>query len=253
MTPTATFDVPADTRFRRHGHGRAHLVAVLGGGMSESLAKGAVYLAPGDLRLSPPARHDLDFGPRGARCLVVEVDADGLRPVSRSLFLRGNAHLARLAGAVAAAQGARDPAGGLAAEALVIELLAAVERCRDGRSTAPPPWLRRVRELLHDTPSPPPVNDLAAAVGVHRVSLARAFRDHVGTTVTAYARGLRLERAVRAILTTDTPLAAVAADTGFADQAHLTRTLRARLGTTPAGLRRARRLPPFKTDRAASW
>jgi AraC family transcriptional regulator len=33
------------------------------------------------------------------------------------------------------------------------------------------------------------------------------------------------------------PLKAIAAATGFADQAHMTRTLRARLGVTPGQLR----------------
>jgi AraC family transcriptional regulator len=54
-----------------------------------------------------------------------------------------------------------------------------------------------------------------------------------------YARQVRIRTAQRLLLATDTPLAQVAAHAGFADQAHLTRVLRAALGNTPGRLRRS--------------
>jgi hypothetical protein len=44
-------------------------------------------------------------------------------------------------------------------------------------------------------------------------------------------------------LTTDEPLAAIAARTGFADQAHMTRTLRREIDLSPAAARRLLRHP----------
>jgi len=40
----------------------------------------------------------------------------------------------------------------------------------------------------------------------------------------------------------DEPIARIARDTGFADQAHLTRAMRDLLGVTPAALRRETRI-----------
>jgi AraC family transcriptional regulator len=87
-------------------------------------------------------------------------------------------------------------------------------------------------------------------VGVHRVHLAREFRDHFGLTVGDYVRRRRLARARHLLAHTDLPLSAAAADAGFADQAHLTRAFRAAFGTTPGRFRLDRALRAFKTASA---
>jgi AraC family transcriptional regulator len=89
-----------------------------------------------------------------------------------------------------------------------------------------------------------PVAVLAREAGVHRVHLARTFRDHFGVPITEYARQLRLQAAGR-LLADDLPLAGVAARAGFADQSHLTRVMHEAWGITPGALRRT--LHPFKT------
>jgi AraC-like DNA-binding protein len=62
--------------------------------------------------------------------------------------------------------------------------------------------------------------------------LARAFGERFAITPHAYVTGRRLEEARRRILGGQA-LADVAAEIGFADQAHLTRRFREFLGTTP--------------------
>jgi AraC family transcriptional regulator len=78
------------------------------------------------------------------------------------------------------------------------------------------------------------------------VHLARAFRDHFGVPITVYARRIQLDAAQRMLTDSLLPLSQVAALTGFADQSHLTRTMRSALGCTPGTLRRAA-LHRFKT------
>ena len=217
-------------------------MAVLEGELREPTAKSAVELKAGDVRISPSMAHSLDFGPRGARCLMMDVDLPRGHTLDRSLFLHDDERLARLAAALAGAV-AEDPAvrqdGGrfLRIEALEAELLAQVERRRSGRIAPPPAWLASVRELLHDEPLSWRVSELAEWAGVHRVHLARAFRDHFGTTVSAYSRRLRVRQAVRLIERSGLPLSQIAVEAGFADQAHLTRVIRGALGTTPGRLR----------------
>ena len=112
-------------------------------------------------------------------------------------------------------------------------------------ASTPPAWLRRVRDQVHDCAgAAPPVRELARTVGVHPVYLARAFRRASGAPVTEYARRLRLRAAADRLASTDLPLARIACEVGFADQAHLTRALRRETGLTPAALRRAAATPP---------
>jgi transcriptional regulator GlxA family with amidase domain len=77
------------------------------------------------------------------------------------------------------------------------------------------------------------VETLAALAGVNRRHLLRTFRAHHGTTVGNYVRHRRLLRARTALAAANRPIAAIALDAGFADQAHFTRAFRAEFGETP--------------------
>jgi AraC family transcriptional regulator len=246
MDSVDAFAIPPGTRFRRHEHGSVHVCAVLAGGFVEREPDGWRDVAPGTVRVSGAARHDCDFGPAGARCLLLELD-DAPLEVATPRYLAGDGGLARLARDLAAA--ASGPARPFDLPGLTAEFLAQIARRLGGRDGPPPPWLGRVRELLDDTDGSVPVATLAREAGVHRVHLARTFRDHFGVPITAYARQRRL-RSARRLLAGDLPLAGVAARAGFADQSHLTRAMRQAWGITPGALRRT--LHPFKTDRRIS-
>jgi len=84
------------------------------------------------------------------------------------------------------------------------------------------------------------LEDLARAVGVGSCRLSRLMRATWNTTAYRYVVDRRVARARDLVQRSDLPLKAVAAVTGFADQAHMTRTLRARLGVTPGALRDGR-------------
>jgi len=62
--------------------------------------------------------------------------------------------------------------------------------------------------------------------------LARTFRAEIGMPPSTYQRQLRVRRAVQQ-LRDGVPAARVAADCGFADQAHLTRHFKRLVGVTP--------------------
>ncbi|MBW8816539.1 MAG: AraC family transcriptional regulator [Caulobacterales bacterium] len=82
------------------------------------------------------------------------------------------------------------------------------------------------------------LDDLAAASGLDRFRLTRAFKAQLGLSPHAYLVQLRL-RAARRQLARGTPPAQAAADAGFADQSHLGRWFRRAYGLTPAAYRRA--------------
>ena len=74
--------------------------------------------------------------------------------------------------------------------------------------------------------------ELEAVTGLTRYELARQFRASVGTSPYRYSLLRRLARA-RAQIAQRRPLVEVAAETGFADQAHFTRRFTAAFGITP--------------------
>jgi AraC-like DNA-binding protein len=130
------------------------------------------------------------------------------------------------------------PAASVALEAAVVELLAQIARRQGARAARTPPRrLRNARARVHDAQGRESLAELAAAVGVHRAHLARAFRDHYGGTLGGFARRLRVERALRLLAEDDRPLAEIAMDTGFTDQSHMTRAVSAAAGISPGRLR----------------
>ena len=78
---------------------------------------------------------------------------------------------------------------------------------------------------------------LARLLGVSPYRLSRAFTSEVGVSLTRYRNRGRVGRAMERIEAGESQLGRLAAELGFADQAHLTRTVRAHLGHTPTALR----------------
>ena len=79
---------------------------------------------------------------------------------------------------------------------------------------------------------------LAAEAGLSPWHLNRLFRQSFGLPPHAYQLQLRLARA-RILLQGDGPIAGIAGELGFADQAHLSRLFKRAFGVTPAGYRRS--------------
>ena len=133
-----------------------------------------------------------------------------------------------------------------AVEGLVLELLALAARLQNtdaiGAGRRSPRWLGEARALLHDRYREHlRLADIADAVGVHPVHLARVFRLNYGTPVGTYARGLRLTWAAGRLRDSDDGIAQIALEAGFFDQSHFTRTFKRQFGLTPLAYRHAAR------------
>ncbi|MBC8036669.1 MAG: AraC family transcriptional regulator [Rhizobiales bacterium] len=79
---------------------------------------------------------------------------------------------------------------------------------------------------------------LALAAGVTRFQVIRDFKKLVDLTPAAFIRNRKLRRA-SALIEQGLSLAAAAAEAGFSDQSHLSRTFRAAHGITPGMFKRA--------------
>ncbi|HVS03716.1 MAG TPA: helix-turn-helix transcriptional regulator, partial [Thermoanaerobaculia bacterium] len=148
---------------------------------------------------------------------------------------------ARLAGTLLAAHRALDEGGDrevgirLLRDALVA-LFAPRGRRPAGVApshTTPDPRVARARALLETRyRCGIALEDLARASGSSRHHLVRLFREEVGVTPYDYLIQVRVRRA-QELLAAGWPIVEAAQEVGFADQSHLHRHFKRRLGVTP--------------------
>lgn len=230
-----------DLRQTDHFHEYDGITLVLSGGIRETVGRHDEAATCLSVVVKPAGVVHADrLGPRGARTLQILLDPD--RPFAgngRGLgawrWIHAGAGTRALLALHRVLAGAPTATG---LEDLVLEVLGELANNGGPARRDPPAWLRRVREELDDAPSETSsVRDLAARVGVHPVSLTRAFRRQYGVSVTAYRRRERVRRAARAIERTDRELTRIAHASGFSDHPHMCRELRQATGLTPSELR----------------
>jgi AraC family transcriptional regulator len=235
--------VRPEVQLAGHDHPSVHICCVIGGSFDERAARGRRRCARGSVRLSPAGdRHDIQFGRGGAQCVLLFIDDDdvgGLNGCHERVFYESESACVaatRLSGWLRRG----EPADLFSIENATWELVAQLDRSRERPGSRPvPPWLRRVRDRLCSCPAViPSIDSLARAEGVSREHLARAFRSHFHTAPADFLRRVRLDQARRRLLEGDDPIAAIAAECGFADQSHLTRVCQSELQVTPGALRR---------------
>jgi AraC-like DNA-binding protein len=133
-----------------------------------------------------------------------------------------------------------DPA---ALDALRVETWVRRDLLRRRRPTAVHPRVRRVlrflRSAIGEVGDSPSLDRLAAVAGLSRSRFMHAFTASVGVPLRPYIRWLRLQRALADLMGGATVTEA-AHGAGFSDAAHLSRTVRHMLGTTPSELARRR-------------
>jgi len=101
-----------------------------------------------------------------------------------------------------------------------------------------PDLIVQVRRFMRDNLERPlQLNDLARAAGLNRCYFARAFRKAAGESPMRALTVMRIEAARDLILRTSLPLKNVAAQTGFADEAHMSHVFQRVVGRSPGSLR----------------
>ena len=244
---------PPNLTLPLHSHPHATVAVILRGAF-EGTTRSASHPCPTGSMLTEPAGEDHGnrFAPAGATVFVVQPDparAELLEPFAALLDrfdYRQNGFVSGLARRASGELSASDAVAPFALEGLVLELLATAARVRHPNGShigrGRPLWLDEARDLLHAAPGQSlRVDEVAEAIGVHPVHLTRTFRAHFGVSVGAYLRNLRLEQAAQALAGSTSTIADIAAQTGFYDQSHFTRTFKRKYGLTPHDYRRAAR------------
>lgn len=90
---------------------------------------------------------------------------------------------------------------------------------------------------------------LASEIGMSEAAFSRKFKAKVGETPMRFVTQMRLQIASRLVGGGVMPLAQIAAECGFADQAHLSRSFKQQLGVSPSQFRaeHTRASPPQET------
>ena len=182
---------PAGYRIPRHAHEMASLYLVLAGSLTEQFGRENAERKTDELIFTPADQpHSNVFLGRGGRCLIIELHPSlisralecGALPATLKSFRGQTAWLARRLYNEFRFCDALSP---LVVEGLVLEILG--EICRQqlkSRRFRPPPKVSQARELLDATFSQTvSLGDVAQAVDLHPVYLARAFRQTYGCSV----------------------------------------------------------------------
>lgn len=234
-----------------HFHEHACLSLLAGGTMRKGFRSHTYDLLSSSLITIPPGETHTDwFGNRGARIVVVELDAEAaernnvLEPGVKLLEEVIDQRSRRIEGFAARLSQelrAPDDLSELAVNGLVLELFSSFGRhYRSSSDTraAQPRWMSTVIEYIHDHDDRPiRIEEIAAEVDLHPGYLARAFRRHVGMPIGSYARAVRIDRAAANLAESDDRILDIAMAAGFTDQSHLTRLFKRRFGVTPAQYR----------------
>jgi len=237
---------PAGARLPRHSHELAYFCLIRRGSYSETYGRRTRICLPMTLAFHPPGEsHSETLANMPLASFNVEISADLLYratavigPLDQPAEFQGG-RIASLAHQLFREFYSRDPDSALAGETLALEILAAAAGFDSSAASAPrQPWLADARDLLDlRFRDPLTLRDISRRAGVHPVYFAAAFRRLYRCSVGEYLRRRRLEYACRKLAEPDLPLAEIALDAGFADQSHLTRTLKRYTGQTPRQFR----------------
>lgn len=204
----------AGERLARHCHRHGFAAVVLAGGYVEAGDRGRRAVGPGDVLIHRPFDAHLNqVAARGAEVLILPFEAaNDHAAFARTADPDGLTRLAET-----------DPA---AASRLLSETMVAVE---EGAAE----WPDLLAHALREQPQIR-LADWASSVGLRPESVSRGFRLAYGVTPAGYRATARAQAAWRAVVSSSDPLAAIAHEAGFADQAHMTRAI-ARLTGQPPG------------------
>lgn len=242
----------AGSRLPRHAHEHAYFCVNLGGDYTERYGRRRRLCQVGMLVFHPPGESHAEEHHDAVSSLNVELDgawltriAELVAPLDQPAEFRGDEIAA--AGVQVLRELRRDDRdSALAIEGLTIEILAASARRERAVDRRAPRWLRDACELLDALEDGVSLRAMALQAGVHPVHFAATFRRFYGCSLGEYQRRRRFEYARARLAERETTLADVAADAGFADQSHLTRTFKRFSGMTPSEYRT---FLGFKTSR----
>lgn len=240
LAEVSASEYPSGLRQPRHGHDAAYFTLVMHGAYDERVGRASTDARAGRLIFHPSGEeHAVDFRAPTTR-VVRLLPLPAMLSAATLLGLDLSKPIPRLASAqllmrrvvrVATSESVDAP---LVVDALASELLVELAGDGEGSTRSSAACAAQARALIDAGPTRlHTLAELASGSGCHPMTLARAFRRAHGCSIGTYARRARLRHACALLVARAMPISMVAATCGFADQAHLTRSLRRATGRTP--------------------
>lgn len=214
--------------FARHSHDHAYAAIVLSGGYEEAGDHGRFKVKAGDTVLHGRFEAHINRFP-GAGAVVLNLPI----PMETS-FLPGPAKIADPDLVVRLAESSREQAAQLLLSSIM------------GRKPNHEDWPDELASAMIVNPSLSLLR-WSESKGLKPWTVSRGFMQVFGTSPAAFRARTRAHRAWKTLMASEEPLAAIAADLGFADQSHMTRSVKQLTGMTPQTFREAANR--FKTQR----
>ena len=200
----------------RHRHAEAYMAIVVEGGYLEAGDSGRIEARPGDVLIHGAYdAHQDSFFRRGAAVLNLPLETNARSGFGRIGDVDAIIRLAE-----------RD------AWQASIEARNALE-CQSAPLTD---WPDLLAAALRDDPDLS-ISSWADAMGLAAASVSRGFARAYGVSPKRFRFEVRVRSAARSLPTWGGSLAALAAELGFADQAHMSRSIAAMTGRAPTHLR----------------
>ena len=238
----------------RHSHSWLHLCLVQRGQYVRTFRGRVQQFRAGELSLLPTAEtHSDEYAP-GTKCLHLVIptffEAQLARDFNaRAVIASGTTSPMNAASGVALHREFQRPDSCSPAviEAIVLDAVSREIGISNDRSQRRPAWIKTVLDYLDDTfDQSPSLREIAHEIGVHPVYLCRSFSNHLGVTFGQYMRDLRLLRAWQLVsIGHGGKMSEIAAETGFSDESHFSRTFKRAYGLPPARYRRLMSSPNF--------
>jgi AraC family transcriptional regulator len=228
--------MPPGLQLADHAHAAGQICFVLEGEYLEKTREGAHRLRPGLLQFRAPAeRHSNQF-PTDSEVLALLISIDPKRwlRINSRRPITADGLLGECAFEIRHELRQLDDAGRAALEGWAILSLAQLAHRTGNATGSEPVWLAEADALIKQHADEPiSLSVLASAVGVHRGTLAAAFRKFRNTSVGESIRQERVRHVMRALVSTKVPLCEIAIQCGFNDQAHMGRVFRNIIGISP--------------------
>jgi AraC family transcriptional regulator len=228
--------MPPGLQLADHAHAAGQICFVLEGEYLEKTREGVHRLRPGLLQFHAPGeRHSNQF-PTDSEVLALLISIDPKRwlRINSRRPITADGLLGECAFEIRHELRQLDDAGRAALEGWAILSLAQLAHRTGNATGSEPVWLAEADALIKQHADEPiSLSVLASALGVHRGTLAAAFRKFRNTSVGESIRQERVRHVMRALVSTKVPLCEIAIQCGFNDQAHMGRVFRNIIGISP--------------------
>jgi AraC family transcriptional regulator len=236
--------MPSGLRLQDHKHEPGQICFVLEGEYTERTAGIDHQFYPGALQFHSPGEwHSNIFSSDSdVLTLLISIDPERWIDIATSRPVVSAGILRYCAREIHRELRRLDEASRAAVEGWAMLSLSTLARRHGEIGKHEPAWLSEAAAIIERRSAEPiSLTTIAAEVGVHRATLAAAFRRFRRSSVGETIRNQRVRQVMHALAFSKMPLCEIAIGCGFHDQAHMGREFRKAIGISPGAYRSGRR------------